>query len=84
MIFWELLGKLKSLVNQSPLKSRNSVMARWWAIELWGDRQLPTTGLQFLNLESILQLKMVYVYFSANIFKMTSRTQDRYGKLTDI
>ena len=59
-------------------------MAPLRAIELWGDRQLPTTGVQFLNLESILRLKMVYVYFPAIVLKMTSHTQAGYGKLTNV
>jgi hypothetical protein len=37
-----------------------------------------------LNLESILRLKMVYVYFPAIVLKMTSRTQAEYGKLTNV
>jgi len=39
---------------------------------------------RFLNLESILPLKMVYVYFPAIVLKMTSRTPARYGKLTNV
>ena len=50
-------------MNQSLLKNRNWVPARSRAIKQTDDRQLPTTGVQFLNLESILRLKMVYVYF---------------------
>ncbi|MEG3847274.1 hypothetical protein QT971_07745 [Microcoleus sp. herbarium19] len=79
-------------MNQSPLNNRNSVTvsiagdgyAPAYAYELRGDRQLPTTEVQLLNLESILPLKMVYVYFPAIVLKLTSRTQDRYGKLTNV
>ena len=39
---------------------------------------------RFLNLESILPLKMVYVYLPAIVLKITSRTQARYGKLTNV
>lgn len=52
--------------------------------ELQGDRQLPRTAVQILNLESILPLKMVSVYLQTNVLKMTSRTRARYGKLTNV
>ncbi|MEG4390927.1 hypothetical protein [Microcoleus sp. BROC3] len=85
MISGELLAELKSLVNQSILKNRNSVTARLRAIELsGGDRQLPTTAVELLNLESILPLKMVSVCFPAIVEKMTSHTDRQYGKLTSV
>ncbi|MEG4939275.1 hypothetical protein [Microcoleus sp. F4-D5] len=65
MISGELLAEVKSLVKQSILKNRNSVTAPLRAIELSGDRQLPTTAVELLNLESILPLKMVSVCFPA-------------------
>jgi hypothetical protein len=44
--------------------------------ELQGDRQLPRTVVQILNLESILPFKkMVSVYLQTNVLKMTSHTE---------
>jgi hypothetical protein len=83
-IFRELWAELKSLVIQSLLKNRNSVQARLRAIELSGDRQLPRTAVQFLNLESILPLTNGLCVFLATVKKISSRTQGRYGRLTNV
>jgi hypothetical protein len=66
-IFRELWGELKSLVIQSLQKNRPKVQARLRAIELSGDRQLPRTAVQFLNLESILPLTNGLCVFLATV-----------------
>jgi hypothetical protein len=71
--FWGTMGGTQKS-GQSESTEKSQLSSTSFAGDRTFGRQLPRTAVQFLNLESILPLKMVYVYFPATVLKMTSRT----------
>ncbi|WP_445176008.1 hypothetical protein [Microcoleus sp.] len=82
--FWGTIGE-----NQKSCQQKCTEKSQQSSSPIAGDRTsrrstVPAGPVRFLNLETILRLKMVYVYFPAIVLKMTSRIEARYGTLTNV